>query len=137
MSYYFPSTIFSMKEAEQIANGKLIFDSNGYLKDPNLTTQKAFEDRVEAPIMILMLTTQNTVHALMDPYGIVQTNPVTGKRICQLKGDYPYLKSVIDMMIQMHPSVPAQTIIGAYSFQCPAQDRLLLMDYFKKHYNAH
>lgn len=136
MAFYFPSATMTKKEAESIAKTKLVFNKQGYLMDPNLEIQKSLEDSIGQPIMIVQETTQNTICILLDPYGIIQNNPVSHKRTAMLKGDFTYLKSTIDMMIRMHPQVQPQVIISAYSFQCSPEDRFALKQYTKDMYHC-
>lgn len=136
MSFYFPSVIFSIKEATEIAKTTLQFNANGYLYDPNLTIQKTFENYIKQPIMVIQETTQHTINILVDPYGIIQENPISNHRIALLQGDFEYLKSTIDLMIRMHPHVSPQTIVSSYSFKCTPQEKLKLKEYLKDTYHC-
>lgn len=136
MAFYFPSATMTKKEAEHIVKASITFDKQGYLVDPNLTLQKALEDEIGQPIMIVQMTTQGTICILLDPYGVIQNNPISKKRTALLKGDFTYLKSTLDMMIRMHPKVSPQTIISAYSFQCSPEDKFALKQYTKDMYHC-
>lgn len=137
MAFFFPSAIMSIREAETIAKTPLQFNQQGYLHDPELRIQKALEDNVGQPIMIVQMTTQKTINILMDPYGVVQNNYVSNHRLAMLKGDCTYLKSTLDMMIKMHPNVSPQTIVSSYSYQCAPQDKIALKQYLKDKYQCY
>lgn len=137
MAFFFPSAVMSLREAESIAKTTLQFNQQGYLHDPDLKIQKALENHVQQPIMIIQMTTQQTINILMDPYGIVQNNYVSKNRIAMLKGDLEYLKSTLDMMIKMHPHVSPQTIVSSYSYQCSPQEKIALKQYLKDKYQCY
>lgn len=136
MALFFPAIILSKKEANTVSQSNLTFDRNGYLIDPELHIQKTLENHFGQPIMVIQETTQKSINLLTEPYGLIQINPSTHKRMAILNGDADYITSTLKLMIQMHPTVDPSVIIDNYSFQCSPQDRLKIREWTKTNYNC-
>lgn len=136
MALYFPSFLLTTTEAEEIGKNKLLFDNKGYLIDDNLKIQKHFENYFEQAVLSIQKTTQNNIIILTDEYSVVQINPITKNRLAILKGDSDYIKSLLELMIQFHPTVKPETIISSYSFGCSPNDKFILRNWCKETYHC-
>ena len=136
MALYFPSFLLSVKEAEDIGKTKLTFDKKGYLIDDTLKIQKRFEDYCQQAVLSIQKTTQDYIIVLTDQYSVVQTSPVTNNRLAILKGDAEYIKSLLELMIQFHPTVKPEIIITSYSFGCTPAENFTLRNWCKEKYHC-
>ena len=136
MALTYQGIILSASEAENITGKRIAFDVNGYLVDPKLILQHALEDSFQQPIVSIQESTQGYIIVFLEPYGVIQNNPVTGKRMTILKGDAEYIRSTLEMMIAFHPNIDPVKIIESYSFQCSPQDRLYLREWTRDTYGC-
>lgn len=136
MALHFPSILLPQAEAQQLANAKLAFNSNGYLIDPNLSIQKTLEDIFERPILLIQKTSMGQIIILTDPYGLVQNNPVTHRRLAILSGDVSYITSTLQLMVQFHPDVKPHIVIESYAFQCSPIEKMNIRTWIQENYKS-
>lgn len=136
MALYFPSILTNQDELAKICQIQLHFNSKGYLIDNTLALQKKLEDHFGQIILSIQQTTQNQIVIITDGYGRVFTNQTTGKRTALLQGDFAYIKSLLELMIEFHPEVKPVTIISAYTFGCTPNDKFELRKWTKDTYNC-
>lgn len=112
------------------------FDRNGYLIDPNLLIQKRLEDIYAKPILSIYQTTRmnQMIFIVYDPNGYVQNNRLSGRRMAVITGDFQYIQSVFQTMIDEHPQIPPAIIFDSYISQCTPQERMMLRKWMEEAY---
>lgn len=135
MDYSYPSVFRKKEELEEIIGKEMIFDENGFLKDPSLNIQKRLEDHYGHVIIKIEPTVRNNIIITMEGNGYIQNNPLTKRRMAVIRGDLPYLKATLETMISEHPHHPPQKILDSCIPSCAPADRLVLHKWMEETYN--
>lgn len=131
MYKYYICVIMSQDTIKEILDENLTFHA-GTVSDPKV--YQKLEDYLQQPVIFLRQSTADENEVLiLTADGLVQTNPITKKRIVIINGTADNLKIILTDLINNRNEDP-ETTFKRYSYGCSMPEQLLLKDWFYETY---